>query len=227
MPEAYTANQRAARQNRDALNRLAASFQRLTKDLLQGTDKRTKPFAAVAAPPGSVTWVGIPPPDSRYQRPRARPGANLRVRPQSTALGRFFWMACKPPFSCPLRPREQRPSSKPHPSAKAGRAVKGRRRPAMAAGAVSVRGAPATLMLTWSPSRGAETQAVLDELNNEIESAQQRERGAAPAGAVADVSPFWTAQREGCAGNRARGAALRAGGGGASTTRNHGRVTAE
>ena len=39
-------------------------------------------------------------------------------------------------------------------------------------------------------------------------SAQQRERGAAPACAVADASPVWAAQREGRADNRARRAAL-------------------
>src|SRR6266851_4732988 len=56
--------------------------------------------------------------------------------------------------------------------------------------------------------------------------AQQRERGAAPAGTVADTSAVRAAQREGRSGNRARGAALRARGSGASTSRNHGRVTA-
>src|SRR5208282_2466650 len=49
---------------------------------------------------------------------------------------------------------------------------------------------------------------------------------AAPAGAVADASAVRAAQRERRAGNRARGAALGAGGGGASTSRNHRRVTA-
>ena len=43
---------------------------------------------------------------------------------------------------------------------------------------------------------GAETQAVLDELSNEIIGSTKRERGPTPAGPAADASPFWTAQRE-------------------------------
>src|SRR3984893_5031058 len=56
-------------------------------------------------------------------------------------------------------------------------------------------------------------------------SAQPGERGATPAGAVADASSVRTAQREGPAGNRARRAAVGACGGGTSTTRNQERVT--
>src|ERR1700676_3108467 len=57
-------------------------------------------------------------------------------------------------------------------------------------------------------------------------SAQPRERGAAPAGAVADASAVRTTQREGPDGNRARRAAVGARGGGTSTSRNHRRITA-
>src|SRR5216683_2088987 len=55
--------------------------------------------------------------------------------------------------------------------------------------------------------------------------AQPRERGTAPAGAVAVASAVRAADRERCAGNRARGAALGTRNGGTNTRGNHGRVT--